>query len=88
MVKRAYTLVPMDCVSAIRESLKNKLKMLGDHEGSVYSIRTFYIGPRGTTWSGTPQRTTNKNVAIGAKFAIYKLTRGKYGNYNQLIEYL
>jgi hypothetical protein len=73
-VTKAYTQIPMEKLDYIRSELNSKLRKLGASTGEKYSIRTFYLGPRG--YRG---RNTTRTDAYAAKIGIYKVVTKNYG---------
>jgi hypothetical protein len=78
MVDKAYTQIPMEKLDFIRRELNSKLRKLEFSTGEKYSIRTFYLGPRGYR-----DRNTLKSRATAAKIGIYTVTgkRKAWGGY-------
>lgn len=74
----SFTKIPLGDLDYIRLELRAKLKRLEATTGLKYSIRTFYLGPRGYR-----DRTTVKARATAAKIGIYTVTgvRKSWGGY-------
>ena len=70
---KSFTKIPLEKLDYIRGELNSKLRKLEASTGEKYSIRTFYLGPRGLT-----DRNTIKANAYAAKIGIYKVVTKKY----------
>jgi hypothetical protein len=86
-MEKAYKLIPLERLEAVRLQVRADFKKLESTTGKRYSFRTFYLGPR-KVYGSRRQGTTNKADAYAAKIAIYEVKSNSSYSYNDLVTYV